>query len=374
LIELYFEGDKYRELFELTDAEKQLVEIGSPRFRNIYFSRMDSIFPDSGSYKFLEFNCDSPGGAYYSDIQWEVLNNLDVFKQMSERYEFVHDPYRPRVLDTLLTAWKDAGKSGRPNIAVIGNPDVTNVEEFRLFAEMFRDEDYNGKFTDPWSLEYKNNQLLKSGQRVDLIYRRGILDDYSKRLIAAKPVIDAYRDDNVVFVNPLASKLGDNKNLLEVMTDPDMEWLFTPEERSILKEHLPWTRIIRERKTEHDGRNVDLIEYLSRNRRLFVIKPNSAYGGRGVVIGREATPAQWEATIQNALKTPHVVQEYVKIPEFEIPLIKDNQLVWESKKINVNFFTFNGRFGGGFCRTSNSSVINISAGGALVSFCVVKTK
>jgi uncharacterized circularly permuted ATP-grasp superfamily protein len=272
----------------------------------------------------------------------------------------------------LLAAWKDAGKFGKPNIAVMGNPDVTNVEEFRLFAELFSEQGYETIFTDPWSCEYDGNVLMKDDHRIDLIYRRGVLGDYSNYADQAKPVVDAYRDGNVVFGNPLSSKLGDNKNLLEVMTDEATEWLFTPEERTVLKKHLPWTRIFRQRKTTHQGHSVDLVEYIRRNRRLFVLKPNAEYGGKGVVIGRDSDPGEWENAIETALKSPYVVQEYVKIPEQDFPVVKGDQVIWEPKKINVNFFTFNGEFGGGFCRTSDSSVINISAGGALVSFCVVE--
>ncbi len=373
VISLYYDDPDSRHLFELTEAEKPLVEIGGPQFRYIYFSRMDSIVPNDTTYKFLEFNCDSPGGAYYSDIQWEALNRLEVFKLLSTEYKFVSEPYRPKVLKALLAAWKNSGGFGKPKIAVMGNPDVANVEEFKLFAQYFKEEGYESIFTDPWSCEYDGKHLRKGDQIINLIYRRGILADYSMHIEESKPVVDAYRDGNVVMANPLSAKLGDNKNLLEVMTDEKTDWLFTPEERVILKKHLPWTRIFKERKTRHQDMEVDLVPYVRRNRRLFVLKPNAQYGGKGVVIGRDAGTDEWDAAIQTALDQPYVVQEYVKIPEQKFPVVKDDTLQWEPKKINVNFFTFNGEFGGGFCRTSDSSIINISAGGALVAFCVVES-
>ena len=371
VIGLYYEDPEHRPLFELTENEIPLVQIGGPKFRHIYFSRMDSIIPDEGDFKFLEFNCDSPGGAFYSDLQWDALNTLRPFRVLSNRHNVVTDQYRPKVLKALLAAWKDHGRFGKPGIAVMGNPDVANVEEFKLFAEYFESEGYRSIFTDPWSCTFDGKVLRKDDFVIDLIYRRGVLSDYSKHQEEAKPIIDAYSNDAVVFANPLSAKLGDNKNLLEVMTDEKMEWLFTPDERALLKKHLPWTRIMRERKTTHQGMNVDLVEYIRRNRRLFVLKPNAEFGGKGVVIGRESDIDQWDDAIAAALKSPYVVQEYVKIPQRFFPVVHDGQLCWEQKKINVNFFTFNGEFGGGFCRTSDSSIINISAGGALVSFCIV---
>lgn len=371
LIRLYFSHPEYRPLFELTETEIPLMHHGADRLRHIYFSRMDSIFPPDADFKFLEFNCDSPGGAYYSDIQWEVLRSTPVFKDLGSRHHFLYEPYRPKVLHALLNAWKDSGRSSQPNIAVMGDPGVTNVEEFRLFSELFCELGYASIFTDPWSCTYDGSSLRKGDFRIDLIYRRGILADYSKHTAEAKPVIDAIQDGAVVMANPFSAKLGDNKNLLEVMTDERMEWVFNAQELALLRKHLPWTRIIKERRTERCGREVDLIQEIRANRDQYVIKPNAEFGGKGVVIGRESNESSWDDAIHRALSSPHVVQEYVRIPEGQFPVVRNGKLEWEPKKINVNFFTFAGEFGGGFCRTSDSSIINISAGGALVSFCIV---
>ncbi len=372
LIRLYDTHPEYRPLFELTDTEVPLMKPFANQTKHIYFSRMDSIFPPEGPFKFLEFNCDSPGGAYYSDIQWEVLSQTPVFRKLSETHTFQYEPYRPKVLQALLAAWKDAGRKSQPNIAVMGDPGVTNVEEFKLFSELFRELGYASIFTDPWSCSYEDGILRKGDFRIDLIYRRGILADYSRHVEESRPVVQAIAEGNVVMANPFSAKLGDNKNLLEVMTDERMEWVFTAEERDLLRRHLPWTRIVRERKTDREGRTVDLITEIRSNRARYVIKPNAEFGGKGVVIGRESTEAAWDDAITRALSAPHVVQEYVPIPEGRFPVAREGKLVWEPKKINVNFFTFAGEFGGGFCRTSDSSIINISAGGALVSFCVLE--
>ncbi|MFC1850411.1 circularly permuted type 2 ATP-grasp protein [candidate division CSSED10-310 bacterium] len=368
-INLYFEEPRFRHLFELTENEEPLVSIPHGLSRHIHFSRLDGIMTPT-SFKFLEFNCDSPGGAYYADIQTELLLDFSVIRELSKKFTFLIKPYRPIVLETLLKAWQETGHQKKPNIAVIGNPEVANVEEFKLFAEYFSEQGYTSFFTDPWSLTYDGNTLKSHGRRIDLIYRRGVLADYSRNPEQSKAAVQAYHDGNVCFVNPLSSKLGDNKNLLSVLTDESTSFLFTMKELKVLRQHLPWTRMLRECKTEYEGSEIDLIPYVLKNKDNLVVKPNSEYGGKGVIIGQDATQAEWEESIAEHTQQAKVVQEYVPIPIEEFPLLSE-ELQFAPKKINVNFFTFSGQYGGGFCRVSDSSVINISAGGALVVLFVV---
>ncbi len=372
VMELYYNSPEHRYLFELAESEIPLVDIPHRISRRIWFSRLDAIMTED-SFKFLEMNCDSPGGAYYSDIQRDVLMEMKVFDELKKIYDFEMDVYRPKVLDTLLKAWEEFGGRTTPHIAVMGNPEVTNVEEFRLFAEYFDEKGYHSFFTDPWHLEYDGETLTSEGRRIDVIYRRGILADYSKHVEETRPVIQAYKEGKVCFVNPLSSKLGDNKSLLSVLTGDEMKELFTPEERTVLDKHIPWTRLVREGKTEYKGETVDLLEFIRKNKEMLVIKPNSEYGGKDVVIGPECEQSAWESTIEEGLSKPKAVQEYVPIPKEEFPVFEP-ELKFAPKKINTNFFSFAGKYGGGFCRTSDSSVINISAGGALVAFMVIKGK
>jgi len=369
LINLYFESAEHRDLFELTETEKPLVEIKSGLEKWIYFSRLDSIMTED-RLMFLEFNCDSPGGAYYADIQTECLLEISVMRELAKKYRFRVERYRPKVFETLMTAWRQFGGKGKPSIAVMGNPNVTNVEEFRLFAEYFGEKGYDSFFTDPWSLEYDGKKLTKEGRKIDLIYRRGILADYSKHVEETGPVIDAYKDGKVCFVNPLGSKLGDNKNLLSILTDERMKSLFSKRELEVIARHIPWTRMVREAKTTYRGREVDLIPHIRRNKDNFVLKPNSEYGGKGVIIGIETDRKEWERAVEESLSRPMVVQEYVPIPEDVFPIF-DPDLDFKTKKININFLTFGGEFGGGFARTSDSLVINVSRGGALATFIVI---
>ena len=52
------------------------------------------------------------------------------------------------------------------------------------------------------------------------------------------------------------------------------------------------------------GRRIDLPEFVRRARERLLIKPNVGSSGMGVLLGREAGPARWEARIGRALREP----------------------------------------------------------------------
>jgi len=372
ILRLYFQSPEFRDLFELTEEEKELVAIdpGMPG-RNIVFARADSFLTPDGLW-FLEFNCDSPGGAYYTDVQIGLLAESEPIRQIQGRYALGHEPLVPRVLETLLDKYAEwGGARTNPTIAVVGDAAVTNVNEFILFGEYFERQDFNGFFAEPWDLQYDGNVLSHEGRPINIIYRRGVIDDMSKNMDRTRPLARAMTDGNVCMVNPLRAKLGDNKNLLAMLTDERIEPILDDREKEFIRLHIPWTRILRQGNTDYQGLTVDLLEFVAGNREKFVIKPNSEYGGRGVVIGRHAQTQEWYDVIETCSSKKMVVQEYVPVPQEEYPVFSPD-LSFAEKNINHNFFVFNGSYAGGFARISDSPIINVSAGGSLVPFLVVE--
>ena len=82
-------------------------------------------------------------------------------------------------------------------------------------------------------------------------------------------------------ISSIAGEL-DHKSGFEVFTNPDFAGFFSPAERSMFRKYLPWTRLIRERRTtDKAGRPIDLVPYAIKNREQLILKPSRAYGGRG---------------------------------------------------------------------------------------------
>ena len=108
---------------------------------------------------------------------------------------------------------------------------------------------------------------------------------------------------------------------------------------------------------------------LYRNKAQFIIKPNTGYGGFGIVIGKETDQNTWDDTINRGLQPggDDAVQEFVEIPVDNFPIMEDGKFIgFEPRNVNVNFWSHAGEFAGSFVRAATGSIINVHQGGGLV--------
>ncbi|MHC5082007.1 MAG: hypothetical protein ACYTHN_23640, partial [Planctomycetota bacterium] len=206
-------------------------------------------------------------------------------------------------------------------------------------------------------------------------YRRGWIKDWTDHMDEIGELLKGYRAGQVCVVNPPHAVLGSNKSLMEVFQRPAVQKkLFTDDEVKVINDCVPWTRIMEEGKTDYRGEPVnDIWEFARKNREKFILKPFDQYGGKDVCIGPHVTDAEWNDFLEKSTKSVFVIQECVDIPEEEFPVVEP-EYHWMPKKINVNFFAYNGIHAGGMVRTSDSPVINISAGGGLTPILIIHGK
>ncbi|HPQ42305.1 MAG TPA: hypothetical protein PLV45_18180, partial [bacterium] len=88
---LFFEDPKYLPLFELAPGEEELARVRAPFPNKIQHARLDA-FMLGDDLKFCEFNCDTPGGPGYSDIQLSLLMDTYPMKEIQKEY-FRHSGY-----------------------------------------------------------------------------------------------------------------------------------------------------------------------------------------------------------------------------------------------------------------------------------------
>jgi hypothetical protein len=138
---------------------------------------------------------------------------------------------------------------------------------------------------------------------VDLVYRDLGLEDLGQPTARN---LDGFLDrfDAGAAVPGVAAEFG-QKGLLECLVRPEFAALFTPSERRLLRRAVPWTRVLGARASEDErGRRIDLPAFVRRARERLLIKPNVGSSGGGMLLGREAGPARWEARIERALREP----------------------------------------------------------------------
>jgi uncharacterized circularly permuted ATP-grasp superfamily protein len=132
----------------------------------------------------------------------------------------------------------------------------------------------------------------------------------------------------------------------------------------VIHEHVPWTRVVEERRTGFQGRIVDLIPFIADNREDLVIKPNDDYGGAGVVLGWEVDDATWRAALAGAVERPAIVQQRVGLPAEIFPSLVDDRVVYAERIVDTAPFCFDGAFADGcLTRVSTATLVNVTAGG-----------
>ncbi len=189
-------------------------------------------------------------------------------------------------------------------------------------------------------------------------------------------LLEAYRAGAICMVNSFRSKLIHKKALFAVLTDERHARLFDDAEREAIRAHVPWTRKVREGKTNKGGRAIDLLEYVKENSARLVLKPNDDYGGHGIYIGWNTEGSEWDEAIAAALADgDYLVQERVSTARETFPaLAEDGSIVFAEQLVDLDPLLFNGRVGSAFTRLSFSELANVSSGGGMVPTFIIDRK
>lgn len=334
-------------------------------------SRIDAFYlPDEGVFHLTEYNAETPAGAAYGDALADAFLALPVMRPFLRRFDLRPLPARHDVLHALLSAyaqWKGTrgrGSPATPRIAILDWREVPTYNEFVLWVDYFRARGLDARIVDPRETELKGGRLSADGETIDLIYKRVLISELVEQGGLEHPVIRAVESGAVCMVNPFRCKLLHKKASLAVLSDERNVGLFSEDERQAIDAHIPWTRVVAERKTRHEDRIVDLVPFIIDQRERLVLKPNDAYGGRGIVLGWEVDGATWEGAVRAALSEPFVVQERVPIPSEPFPSVVDGRVVLADRILDTAPFAYQGtHVDGCMSRLSTAALVNVTAGG-----------
>jgi len=181
------------------------------------------------------------------------------------------------------------------------------------------------------------------------------------------PIYKAFRDGKIFITNSISAKMLAKKASLAFLSDECNEALFSKAQHEAIRAHIPWTRVIEERKTTYQDDSVDLLDFLAKHKDRFVIKPNDEYGGTGVLLGWETSQEVWEDGIKTALVTPHVVQERVTVVQRDFPSWLSGELDISPRFVDADPYVFDGdAVLGCMTRLSSLSLLNVTAGGGSI--------
>jgi uncharacterized circularly permuted ATP-grasp superfamily protein len=242
--------------------------------------------------------------------------------------------------------------------------EVPTYSEFLVTVDYFRSQGIECVIADPREVEYRDGKLMAGDFHITLIYKRVLISELVERGGLEHPIVRAVRDGAVCMVNPFHCKVLHKKASLAVLSDERNAGLFSPEEHEAIDAHIPWTRLVEERKTRYRGESIDLLEWIVRNREKLVLKPNDEYGGTGIVLGWEVGDSAWEEAVHTAKQEPYIVQERIDIPSEPYPSMVDGTLELHDRILDTAPFCFHGSYMDGcLSRLSTASLVNVTAGG-----------
>jgi hypothetical protein len=369
---------KSRDVFDqlgLTDAESRLVEIDPGYSRASTSSRLDAfLLPDS--LRFAEYNAESPAGPAYTQRLCELFDSLEVMARFREGRRVRFNPTMAPLLEALVASYRDWGGTAQPPVmAIVDWRNVPTWTEFEILRDAFIELGVPTLVCDPRELAFDGKALTAEGRRIDLVYRRVLMNDIVARPDECAALVKAYESRAVCVANTFRCKLAHKKAFFAVLTDDRNASLFSDAERAVIRDHVPWTRLVSDADTVKNGRRSGLLRLAEDGRESFVLKPNDEYGGAGVKLGWEMTPADWSAALGAALSDPPgtwVVQERIPVrrevfPQFDA----GGDVTMRDMLVDFAPYLFRGRMSGYLTRLSATGLANVTSGGGQVPAFVV---
>src|SRR5580700_3475641 len=271
----------------LRPGEERLARMSVGYGRASTSSRLDA-FLLPGSLKFAEYNGEAPAGAGYSETLAEVFRELPLMAQFSRQYEVHSYPLSAKLLDALIASYFDwGGTSKRPQMAIVDWREVPTWSEFEILQARFEKMGVPVVLADPRDLDFNGKALSANGKKIDLLYRRVLINDIAARPQECAALVKAYEANALCIANTFRCKIAHVKAFFAVLTDEQNAKLFSHDERELIRQHIPWTRVVADVRTSHCDDPIELLAFIRTERENLVLKPNGEYGGTGVTLGWE---------------------------------------------------------------------------------------
>jgi len=369
------ESPKIFDQLGLHDAEARLVRMDPGYNRASTASRLDAfLLPDS--LHFAEYNAESPAGLGYTQRLCELFDEQPIMQRFRGSHRVRFNPTIGPMLEALLASYREwGGRADPPTVAIVDWRDVPTWTEFELLRDAFTESGVPTVVCDPRDVAFENGALVCDGRRIDLVYRRVLMNDIIARPDECAALVNAYAAKAVCMANTFRCKLAHKKAFFAVLTDERNASLFSDGDLAAIRTHIPWTRVVSDSAEMTGGTRRSLLELAQRNRETLVLKPNDEYGGTGVTLGWETSAGDWTAALNSALNDPKgtwVLQERIPVRREVFPMFDAvGEVTMRDMLVDFAPYLFRGRMTGYLTRLSSTGLANVTSGGGQVPAFIV---
>ncbi|MBK5291769.1 MAG: hypothetical protein JJE04_08860 [Acidobacteriia bacterium] len=321
---------------ELLPAEKMLAGV-DPGYPHLAVTSMLDTHVSNNSLAFVECYGNGAGVTAHADALGEIFYDCAPVKQIRKKYKMTRPQGMKRLLHGLLAAYKGSGKKKFPRIAIVEfrGPMKGPTSDYLLLAEYLRQAGYPTEIVTPEQLEYRNGMLCRGEFGIEIVYRSISAQEFLVRFDLAHPLVRAYREGAVCVVNSFRTELLQKKAIFGLLTDETVTGKFPAEERKVIRDHIPWTRLVTASKTTYKNKVVDLPEFILTHREKLVLKPNDLASDMHAYQGPETEEAAWDKAVRTALRNPYVVQERVEAGRAEFPVLQFGRMDMRPMSVDV---------------------------------------
>lgn len=363
VVDLYREDPEVRAVFAFPPHLDEAIRVETGYRPHVPIARFDSYVEGVG-VRYLELNTNGTTGIVLADQLARRAAEAPEVARAIERWGLEAEPMVPRLLEAIAEAWRQARGEGpeRPRfVAILDFAGLaTSAELFQLAARL-EAEGQPARVVAPEELAYDGRTLSVAGRPIDLVYRRLTTNDVLERAARLAPFLAACRDRRVVAVGSFPADVAHSKKVFAILTHERWRDAFTPEERTLIDSHVPWTRVLAPGTTIHEGERTDLLELARSRRESFVLKPATRHEGHGVLLGVETPQERWLEEIERRLGHDHIIQEYVPPPVHQVVVPRGEGVATEARNLHVGEYMFGGRLAGYLVRISTELVLSFSS-------------
>lgn len=333
---------------QLLPAEKMLATV-DPGYSTVGITALLDAAVHDGSIRITSFSAEAPAGVLYGDALADLYFEAPPVKQFRKKYKLQKLGGAKHLLNGMLKAYKEfGGKLKKPNVAIVEfrQQFAAASSDHALLADFFTREGFPTEVVSPEHLEYRNNVLRKGDFTIDILYRRIKVQEFLVRFDLNHPLVRAYKERAVCMVNSFRADIGSKRVIFDLLTDEKITAKFPVAERRAIKEFVPWTRLVQAVRTSHNGRMVDLPEFVLKHRNKLVLKPNDDSTDLHPVRGAEVDDMAWEKALRQAMRSPFVVQEAVEPAHAVFPLMQYGSLIMKDMVVHLHPHAFLGKVHG----------------------------
>jgi hypothetical protein len=320
------------------------------------FGRMDGLLSPEGIYQCIEYN-PLPGGSLEDEAQ------VEVFGEMLRRAE-LPPPAAWISPATAMRRWFSQDGFAPATIGVVAIDEGRAPRDLDSVGAFFASSGFRvlcGR-ADEFSLT--DERLCLDGTPIDCV----LIEDWGfiRQFNLEHPIAKALRTGGTRYLNGCGyTALLALKSLFAALSDPALEHLLESDPGEV-RQHLPWTRMVKDEKTTRGGRTVDLMALAEAERERLVLKPVLGAGGDRVLLGWRCSAEVWREGLDRALSEGGVLQE--RVPSRTARLLRRDTRVEEDLSYDLCPYLWSGGHAEAMIARTESSVgvHNVSRGGSLL--------